>query len=74
MDQRLKGRRIAALVADGFEKVELVAPPGKTRKPQQWEGARNRSISRCPLVKGGHSRRLHWPEAPALIFLRPLHP
>ena len=26
MDQRLKGRRIAALVADGFEKVELVVP------------------------------------------------
>src|SRR3954447_23109024 len=26
MDQRLKGRRIAALAADGFEKVELVVP------------------------------------------------
>jgi protease I len=26
MDQRLKGRRIAALAADGFEKVELVIP------------------------------------------------
>jgi len=41
----------------------------------RWRmAARNRSISRCPLVKGGHSRRLHWPEAPALIFLRALHP
>jgi len=26
MEQRLKGRRIAALAADGFEKVELVIP------------------------------------------------
>jgi len=26
MDQRLKGRRVAALAADGFEKVELVVP------------------------------------------------
>src|SRR3954467_7997676 len=26
MDQRLRGRRIAALAADGFEKVELVIP------------------------------------------------
>src|SRR4051812_4442509 len=26
MDQKLKGRRIAALAADGFEKVELVVP------------------------------------------------
>jgi protease I len=26
MDQRLKGRRLAALAADGFEKVELVVP------------------------------------------------
>ena len=26
MDKRLKGRRIAALGADGFEKVELVVP------------------------------------------------
>ncbi len=26
MDQKLKGRRIAALAADGFEKVELVIP------------------------------------------------
>ena len=26
MDQSLKGRRLAALVADGFEKVELVVP------------------------------------------------
>lgn len=26
MDQRLKGRRIAALAANGFEKVELVVP------------------------------------------------
>src|SRR4029078_4934879 len=26
MDQRLEGRRIAALAADGFEKVELVIP------------------------------------------------
>jgi hypothetical protein len=26
MDRRLKGRRIAALAADGFEKVELVVP------------------------------------------------
>ena len=26
MDQKLKGRRIAALVADGFEKVELTVP------------------------------------------------
>ena len=26
MHQRLKGRRIAALAADGFEKVELVVP------------------------------------------------
>src|SRR3954452_18516817 len=26
MEQRLKGRRIAALAADGFEKVELVVP------------------------------------------------
>jgi protease I len=26
MDQRLKGRRITALAADGFEKVELVIP------------------------------------------------
>src|SRR5213595_1132592 len=26
MDHRLKGRRIAALAADGFEKVELVVP------------------------------------------------
>ena len=26
MDRKLKGRRIAALAADGFEKVELVVP------------------------------------------------
>ena len=35
---------------------------------------RNRPTSRCSLLKGGHSRRLQGLEAPALIFLRALHP
>jgi protease I len=41
MDQRLKGRRIAALAADGFEKVELVVP----MKALQVAGARVDVIS-----------------------------
>jgi protease I len=41
MDQRLKGRRIAALAADGFEKVELVVP----MKALQAAGARVDVIS-----------------------------
>lgn len=41
----------------------------------RWRMAsRHRLISRCSLLKGGHSRRLQGPEAPALIFLRTLHP
>src|SRR6476661_166342 len=41
MEQRLKGRRIAALAADGFEKVELVIP----MKALQAAGARVDVIS-----------------------------
>src|SRR3954454_20879977 len=41
MDQKLKGRRIAALAADGFEKVELVIP----MKVMQAAGAKVDVIS-----------------------------
>jgi protease I len=44
MDQRLKGRRIAALAADGFEKVELVVP----MKALQAAGAEVEVISLRP--------------------------
>ena len=40
-NQRLKGRRIAALAADGFEKVELVVP----KKALQAAGAQLDVIS-----------------------------
>src|SRR5947208_14814114 len=44
MEQRLKGRRIAALAADGFEKVELVVP----MKALQAAGAKVDVISVRP--------------------------
>jgi len=55
MDQRLKGRRIAALAADGFEKVELVVP----MKALQAAGATVEVIS----LRHGHIRgvNLHEP-------------
>src|SRR5690349_9070114 len=55
MDQRLKGRRIAALAADGFEKVELVVP----MKALQAAGAKVDVIS----LRHGHIRgvNLHEP-------------
>src|SRR3954453_21045738 len=55
MDQRLKGRRIAALAADGFEKVELVVP----MKALQAAGAHVDVIS----LRHGHIRgvNLHEP-------------
>lgn len=55
MDQKLKGRRIAALAADGFEKVELVVP----MKALQAAGARVDVIS----LRHGHIRgvNLHEP-------------
>ena len=55
MDQKLKGRRIAALAADGFEKVELVVP----MKALQAAGARVDVIS----LRRGHIRgvNLHEP-------------
>src|SRR3954467_12526150 len=55
MDQRLKGRRIAALAADGFEKVELVVP----MKALQAAGAHVDVISlRHGHIRGGN---LHEP-------------
>ena len=45
MDQRLKGRRIAALAADGFEKVELLVP----MKALQAAGA---EVDVIPFVQG----------------------
>jgi protease I len=55
MDQKLKGRQIAALVADGFEKVELVVP----MKALQAAGATVDVIS----LRHGHIRgvNLHEP-------------
>jgi len=55
MDQRLKGRRIAALAADGFEKVELVIP----MRALQVAGAKVDVIS----LRHGHIRgvNLHEP-------------
>jgi protease I len=55
MNQRLKGRRIAALAADGFEKVELVVP----MKALQAAGAKVDVIS----LRRGHIRgvNLHEP-------------
>ena len=55
MHQRLKGRRIAALAADGFEKVELVVP----MKALQAAGAKVDVIS----LRHGHIRgvNLHEP-------------
>src|SRR3954454_5441143 len=55
MDQRLKGRRIAALAADGFEKVELVVP----MRALQAAGAKVDVIS----LRHGHIRgvNLHEP-------------
>ena len=55
MDRRLKGRRIAALAADGFEKVELVVP----MKALQAAGAQVDVIS----LRRGHIRgvNLHEP-------------
>src|SRR4051812_4509860 len=55
MNQRLKGRRIAALAADGFEKVELVVP----MKALRAAGARVDVIS----LRRGHIRgvNLHEP-------------
>jgi protease I len=55
MDQRLKGRRIAALAADGFEKVELVIP----MRALQAAGAEVDVIS----LRHGHIRgvNLHEP-------------
>src|SRR3954464_1656939 len=44
MEQRLKGRRIAALAADGFEKVELTIP----MKALQAAGAKVDVISLRP--------------------------
>src|SRR5205085_3917296 len=55
MKQKLKGRRIAALAADGFEKVELVVP----MKALQAAGATVDVIS----LRHGHIRgvNLHEP-------------
>ena len=57
------------------------APQTFYRWKKQFNGLRLQELrglrslrSRRSLLKGGHSRRLQWPEAPALIFLRALHP
>ena len=59
---------------DGRRSMRQAMPIRLRRVIALAYGDRNRPISRCSLLKGGHSRRLHGPEAPALIFLRALHP
>ena len=60
MDQRLKGRRIAALAADGFEKVELVIP----MKALQVAGARvdviSLAVGRSPTDRDHLAGKLVW--------------